>query len=172
MLGLAPVLGVAFFLAILPLSRFDVHLRVRNNTVISGLHGCLRFYTWDAERWAIKFPPGLSVEDPESWRNPNWWPKVHLGVPSLNRGIGQGQYSVAIPLWMLGALSTAAWWGMRRAAWHRETWECRRCGYDLSGLDAKLCPECGAAAGPAPYARSGRQGRGVNGPSGRARERV
>lgn len=146
LLVLAPVLGVAFVLATLTTARFDIHLRVRNNTVISGLRGCLRFYTWDAERWAIKYPPGLSVEDPERWKDPDWWPKVHLGMPGINRGIGQGQYSVAVPLWMFSVLSAVAWWGMRRAGWHRELWECRRCGYDLSGLGAKPCPECGAPA--------------------------
>ena len=44
LLMLAPVLAAVFLLGYVPTLRFDVHLKVRSDVVVSGVRGCLRFY--------------------------------------------------------------------------------------------------------------------------------
>src|SRR5690606_17543245 len=81
---------------------------------------------------------------------PTWAPSVHVFRTRKFQWLGtyysfQRTTIVAAPLWMpLLGLSVATgclWWRDRgpRAGF------CPGCGYDLTGLDGRVCPECGAA---------------------------
>jgi hypothetical protein len=55
------------------------------------------------------------------------------------------QFRLEVPLWMpialLGAPYLAVW--ARRWRRRRAPWQCDGCGYDLRGMNAEKCPECG-----------------------------
>ncbi len=70
------------------------------------------------------------------------WTPVYLPSP---RGT-----SVGIPIWPFALIAGALCaWGFLLA---RVTPPgcCKSCGYDLAGVTAKLCPECGSDEGPVP----------------------
>ena len=57
---------------------------------------------------------------------------------------GATAYLFAAALWHLQmTLALAAWADRRIIGIHLPTGRCAACGYDLSGLPDKLCPECG-----------------------------
>ena len=59
--------------------------------------------------------------------------------------VNRGMFYARLPLWLplVLAIAAAAWFERQSRRWPRGV--CRRCGYDLSGLDpAARCPECGA----------------------------
>ena len=61
-----------------------------------------------------------------------------------------GDKFLDLPIWMLAPLSLAGFaalvWLDRRAARIEAAGHCRSCGYDLTGVTASVCPECGTAA--------------------------
>lgn len=62
-------------------------------------------------------------------------------LPSLSRT--SAATFVELPLWILAAIPTGlairSWWG----AWRCDPTRCPSCCYDLTGLKAAVCPECG-----------------------------
>lgn len=100
---------------------------------------------------------------PSSWRIttfPRWeWERVFV-APSYfwknKAGTAPGgapqaiSSEVRVPVWMVaGALAGIGVW-LYVSDRRRARGLCRKCGYDLSGLRGKPCPECGTA----PAARS------------------
>ena len=70
------------------------------------------------------------------WKNRTWLP----GPIRRNQTSG-----ITIPLWPLAALLGAPGAFLRIRMRHRPG-HCRACGYDLAGLAAGPCPECGRLA--------------------------
>lgn len=60
--------------------------------------------------------------------------------------IATGRREIIVPFWAVGVMGVlgcvAAWRRARRAA----LGHCGKCGYDLVGLAAGVCPECGASS--------------------------
>ncbi|MGH7133344.1 MAG: hypothetical protein ACREJO_15530 [Phycisphaerales bacterium] len=67
------------------------------------------------------------------------WERMAYGGTTITDG--------DIPLWPLGvALASATawlWWRDRPSRRRRLAGQCIKCGYDLTGLGGKPCPECG-----------------------------
>jgi hypothetical protein len=85
------------------------------------------------------FAPGWSIADsvPARAFECRWLPSY-----SHNTGAVGSFWHAELPLWMPAAVFAAGvWWG-RRGGWKGEG-VCRGCGYDVSGLAASVCPECG-----------------------------
>jgi hypothetical protein len=56
-------------------------------------------------------------------------------------------WRVWIPHWFISllALIVPCWWLWRRVRGRPRAWDCKACGYDLSGTaEGAACPECGA----------------------------
>jgi hypothetical protein len=74
-------------------------------------------------------------------------PRLSLRCFKSERGVWGHGVTIDAPLWPLAVtvIGASAWAlrGLRR----RAAGCCRGCGYDLAGLTADLCPECGAATG-------------------------
>lgn len=102
----------------------------------------------DARGGRVFMPPlakgvslGWSRDEPNAvgWR---WLPEWTTGpIPSLPEQV------VRVPLWMPAVVLVVplarAWW---RESRKRHPGACAACGYDLSGLEARVvCPECGTA---------------------------
>lgn len=70
-----------------------------------------------------------------------WWP-AWFDYP-------EGDIHLAIPLWMplvlIGTPTACLFWSDRRRRLSDKS-RCHKCGYDLIGLTASVCPECGASA--------------------------
>jgi hypothetical protein len=105
-------------------------------------HGCLFLRTVDYEH-ASPIPflgPWDRGHSGPIW----WWFSYEMRSPNSPE--------VGVPLWaplLSAALPTAyAWYRCRR----RPPGHCPKCGYDLAGIAAGVCPECGAAISRQPAA--------------------
>jgi hypothetical protein len=82
--------------------------------------------------------PIVYAPEPSWW----YWPS-HSSNPL---GVSTKEI-VRVPPWLpllgAGVMLGAAWWPRRRL----EVGECAKCGYDLAGLGAGRCPECGSESG-------------------------
>ncbi|MBX3403040.1 MAG: hypothetical protein KF699_06460 [Phycisphaeraceae bacterium] len=69
--------------------------------------------------------------------SPGWWFRIRAS---------KQQREFVVPMWSIGLAAAAV--GV--VAWRRSRREtpgfCARCGYDLAGLLAGVCPECGTAS--------------------------
>ncbi len=74
----------------------------------------------------------------------NWWPAVMIGKNSVSWYFGGSFWPPALLLALPLAISANPWSQRRRRA---KQVLCIRCGYDLSGTDHTLCPECGNEIG-------------------------
>ena len=104
-------------------------------------------YTWTEESFLIR-----QVYNPwiELW--PRWVmqrrgnPPISPGLRSMLSRPGSPTFTwsyATVPLWiplLLIAIPTAWLWYTDRRA---KPWQCATCRYDLRGLDAGVCPECG-----------------------------
>jgi hypothetical protein len=125
--------------------RWTIHCRLWNGLVWSLARGRVRYFAWDTTKWRIEYRPGFSVDD-EGW-GAEPWPYVHWdSEPAYYAAPGRWDYIIAVPLWMPALLAGGIGFVLRRRGWHREHWECRRCGYDLRGSPTAVCPECGTGA--------------------------
>ena len=64
-----------------------------------------------------------------------------------------------ILLWIAAGLLLVAIFLLKRGLWPRRQGDaphCRKCGYNLTGLESGRCPECGVAAGPKTIVRGRR----------------
>ncbi|MCK6475802.1 MAG: hypothetical protein L6Q35_03110 [Phycisphaerales bacterium] len=52
--------------------------------------------------------------------------------------------AIAVPVMYAASLGPIAWWALRTP--RREPNACPQCGYDLTGLSARACPECGGVS--------------------------
>lgn len=72
-------------------------------------------------------------------------PQTETVLPFYERSPGY-MWNLGIPLWMpaaaCGVISLLLWRSIRRKR-RRASGVCKRCGYDLTGLTAPRCPECG-----------------------------
>lgn len=84
------------------------------------------------------------------WPTCNYSERASIGIPSTGGGTGLpanvGIVHVAVPSWC-GAAVCAFVCGAVRVGGRRrvDPARCRRCGYDLRGLNTGCCPECGTA---------------------------
>ena len=78
---------------------------------------------------------GFSTGFRTSWR---WWFVVE--------GDPRNPFWLIVPLWvplcLIAAPTAWLWYTDRRA----KPWQCRKCRYDLRGLNGGVCPECGEAS--------------------------
>ncbi len=141
--GLFVVAAACVVLAVVS-CRWTIHCRFWTGLVWSLEHGRVRYFGWDTTKLRIEYPPGLSVDD-EGW-GVEPWPYLHWDSEAARYAApGRWVYIVAVPLWAPALLAGGIGFVLRRRGWHRERWECRRCGYDLRGTPTGVCPECGAA---------------------------
>lgn len=108
--------------------------------------GCVMYRQGDGDgRFGL--PEGF---DGQLWREaggPKWDMGFTVAWPDPRN---PWHRTIMIPLWaplliLLGASASLWWWDGRlvRAA---ARGLCVRCGYDLSGIEGPVCPECGTAA--------------------------
>ncbi|MBX3359556.1 MAG: hypothetical protein KF745_14140 [Phycisphaeraceae bacterium] len=96
------------------------------------------------------WPSGALRSSLDYWGPPPgnlWWPKFEWRCsPSILGPSDFQTMTLYCPTWIpLGAAIAATVW-MRRWGEGRDAFRCRRCGYDLRGLDRGwACPECGTA---------------------------
>jgi hypothetical protein len=89
-----------------------------------------------------------------------WQPegRPHLKLEFKHFGVGGGgrvaTVPIVLPLVFSAAPAALLWWRERVERRRLLEGHCRKCGYDLSGLGAPTCPECGAPA-PTAMARPG-----------------
>ena len=85
----------------------------------------------------IRRSPGLDIRPFGGgyWRRCHYWVMFH--------SLRQWGYSVRLPLWMplvALAIPTAILWYRDRQP---KPGHCQQCGYDLTGNESGVCPECG-----------------------------
>lgn len=97
-------------------------------------HAALRFTYFDPYLWGPMYHKGFTAETPHY--AVRWLPSVHW-----SRDVG-GQFVVDMPLWVPTVLFAALAMLGRRRGWHLMPWQCL-CGYDVRGIAAGRCPECG-----------------------------
>lgn len=85
------------------------------------------------------------------WATSGWYPTSNSASISIGGTTASTLRAVWIPLWWLLALSGAAWWVALRASRRAGPGECPACLYNLAGLAAGACPECGRAAPASPH---------------------
>jgi hypothetical protein len=121
------------------LGRYDLELAAANGRsrvcAFRDQPAKLRKWWLDDGRWQL----GLRLP-----RHPLWaWPWFKFWSGPLTTSL----WWIEFPLWVPGAffasVSGALWhWDRLRA--RRRADICEQCGYDLSGVAAGVCPECGA----------------------------
>ena len=131
-LAFAAVLLTAIFLLT---GAWIVHWNARPGLIFSLTHGTIRMFAWDTRYFAINYAPGVAIEDEPYALQPGF--TIDAGRTRA------GQTVVAVPLWPL-ALATWLAAGLAwRSARRRRPWECRKCGYNLTGNTSGVCSECG-----------------------------
>lgn len=99
---------------------------------------------------------GVALADPECRPSFGWvfWPT--LVVATLGGAMGGPALaviaSVAVYIGSAVAVGLLARPRRRRLNWYR-TGRCSSCGYDMAGLEAQTCPECGCNGRVRPYVR-------------------
>lgn len=86
---------------------------------------------------SVRFRPTVARFDPD-------WHDYPARFDSAGAMISPHWWFVRAPLWIPAVTFAAPWIGA--AVWRRtrrRPWQCRGCGYDLRGLGAPVCPECG-----------------------------
>ncbi|HZW10409.1 MAG TPA: hypothetical protein VFF69_10945 [Phycisphaerales bacterium] len=99
----------------------------------------------------------VALTDPECRPSFQWvfWPT--LTAATLAGAIGGVGVAVlgSVCTYTLAAVSAGLFariWRRRRLNWY-SAGRCGSCGYDMSGLDAQTCPECGRTARVRPFMR-------------------
>jgi hypothetical protein len=73
-------------------------------------------------------------------------PHIKFDAKFTPGGGGWGvQAPLVIPAGLCGAVAAMLWWRERSERRRLLVGHCRECGYDLGGLTAATCPECGCA---------------------------
>jgi hypothetical protein len=125
-------------------------LNVTHNACIRVFDGSL---VWQVSDGSRPMPLGLYYER-EVRPHVKWDPKF----ASWQGGAWEVRVPLVIPAVLFGGITGALWWAKRRERRRLMIGHCRACGYDLKGLAASACPECGAkiqlvsSATPAPAA--------------------
>lgn len=119
---------------------FAVECKCFGNWCISCEYGGL-VVTQFPNTSPFSFSAGLNRE--AIWQSTIGWESYAISPNLMRRA---GPYSdTSIPLWLLllGATITANW-----ARWRSKRWSTQNhcpCGYDLTGNQSGVCPECGTA---------------------------
>ena len=140
-----------------------VIVKPNQEVFIRGGHGALLFEWIDFDALPSSLPFRdewfffRQVHSPwiELW--PRWVmqgtgsPPVSPGLRSMLRRRGTPAFTwsyATLPLWfpllLIAAPTALLWYTDRRA----KPWQCAKCRYDLRGITATVCPECGTPTGP------------------------
>lgn len=102
---------------------------------LAAEQGMFKVHAFDPLVWPTRYERGLTLWHRDAAMQ--WTPSVQSeSTEGLN-------VKVEVPLWLLAGLFAASWRLALAKGWHRHDWQCRGCGYDVRGLAAAVCPECG-----------------------------
>jgi hypothetical protein len=130
----AAFIGFALLLPSNLLWRYRVNFTY--NACVRVFDGSLAWQVGDGSR---PLPLGLYY-DREVWPHIKWDPKFY----PPGGGAWGVQVPLFIPLALFGGVAGGLWWAHRRERRRAMIGYCRACGYDLKGLAAGSCPECGS----------------------------
>jgi hypothetical protein len=132
----------------LSLGRFSVAL-CRGRMELASASAPLSWHASGA--WLIHLPGGnafVALGPGSSWLPSSQRGSVTVG-PAAAAGVTYSLAVVFVPLWpwaILFAGSGLVLWKLSR---NQRAGHCKACGYDLRGVRAGPCPECGSAPSPA-----------------------
>lgn len=116
----------------------QLHVTPYTGLYVSAERGMLRVNAFDPYVWGIRYRKGFSTDAGDG--TVAWKPLIFKSEDGSFSNV-----NVDVPLWALSLLAGAGWLLARRAGWMYFSWQCRGCGYDVRGIAAGVCPECGRA---------------------------
>jgi hypothetical protein len=129
-------IGFIVFALLLPSNLlWRYRLNYTHNAAVRAYDGCLAIQFGDGSR---PMPLGLYYEH-EGRPHIKWDAKLY---PPGNGAWGL-QVSLAFPIALFGLPAAGLWWLEKRDRRRALIGHCTKCGYDLKGLPAPHCPECG-----------------------------